>query len=186
VEVAGVAGRFCQSRITPHCETPPRPTSDTAAAQACLIVWCHDCRHRAKPGPGGTGAPVWRRDPNPRMAPAPGVLEVWRPRGRLRAERGEGCGGTAGKGPVSTARVRSRCLRSPTGPHCTKVICAHHSGKHVVGGRSSVFESARTRVAVLEIMKDDLVTMALQDPMDSRTANSSAWAQMAGVIMRFS
>ena len=28
--------------------------------------------------------------------------------------------------------------------------------------------------------------MALQDPMDSRTANSSAWAQMAGVIMRFS
>jgi hypothetical protein len=49
-----------------------------------------------------------------------------------------------------------------------------------------VFESARTRTAVLEIMKDDLVTMALHDPMDSRTANSSAWAQMAGVIMRFS
>lgn len=49
-----------------------------------------------------------------------------------------------------------------------------------------MFENARTRVAVLDIMKDDLVTMALYDPMDSRTANSSAWAQMAGVIMRFS
>ena len=49
-----------------------------------------------------------------------------------------------------------------------------------------MFENARTRAAVLEIMKDDLVTMALHNPMYSRTANSSAWAQMAGVIMRFS
>ena len=49
-----------------------------------------------------------------------------------------------------------------------------------------MFENARTRVAVLEIMKDDLVSMALHDPMDSRSANNSAWAQMTGVIMRFS
>ena len=35
-------------------------------------------------------------------------------------------------------------------------------------------------------MKDDLVSQALHDPMDSRRANESAWAQMAGVIMRFS
>ncbi len=49
-----------------------------------------------------------------------------------------------------------------------------------------MFENARTRVQVLEIMKDDLVSMALHDPMDSRAANSGAWAQMAGVIMRFS
>jgi hypothetical protein len=51
---------------------------------------------------------------------------------------------------------------------------------------SAVFENARTRTAVLEITRDDLVTMALHDPMDSRSANSRAWAQMAGVIMRFS
>jgi hypothetical protein len=49
-----------------------------------------------------------------------------------------------------------------------------------------LFQNARTRVAVLEIMKDDLVSMALHDPMDSRRANETAWAQMAGVIMRFS
>lgn len=49
-----------------------------------------------------------------------------------------------------------------------------------------MFGRARTRVAVLEILKDDLVTTALHDPMDSRTANGSAWAQMAGVVMRFS
>jgi hypothetical protein len=49
-----------------------------------------------------------------------------------------------------------------------------------------VFEKARTRVAVLEIMKDELVSMALHDPMDSRRSNETAWAQMAGVIMRFS
>lgn len=49
-----------------------------------------------------------------------------------------------------------------------------------------MFENARTRAAVLEIMKDDVVTMALHDPMESRTANSKAWAEMAGVIMRFS
>lgn len=59
-------------------------------------------------------------------------------------------------------------------------------GEESVAGGEAVFESARTRTAVLEIMKDDLVTMALHDPMDSRTANTSAWAQMAGVIMRFS
>jgi hypothetical protein len=49
-----------------------------------------------------------------------------------------------------------------------------------------VFEKIRTRVAVLEIMKDDLVAVALHDPMDSGRANNSAWGQMAGVIMRFS
>ena len=49
-----------------------------------------------------------------------------------------------------------------------------------------MFEKARTRIAVLEIMKDGLVSMALHDPMDSRHANETAWAQMAGVIMRFS
>lgn len=49
-----------------------------------------------------------------------------------------------------------------------------------------MFEGARTRAAVLEIMRDELVSIALHDPMDSRAANSNAWAQMAGVIMRFS
>ena len=51
---------------------------------------------------------------------------------------------------------------------------------------ATVFQKARTRIAVLEIMKDDLVSMALYDPTDSRRANTNAWAQMAGVIMRFS
>jgi hypothetical protein len=49
-----------------------------------------------------------------------------------------------------------------------------------------MFENARTKTAVLEIVKDDLVSIALHNPMDSSTANDSAWAQMAGVIMRFS
>ena len=101
-----------------------------------------------------------------------------------------GRAGPGGAGAETTLsdrvlRVRSRCLRSPTSPHCTKVLRLS-SGKRVVGGLSSVFESARTRAAVLEIMKDHLVSMALHDPMDSRTANSSAWAKMAAVIMRFS
>ena len=42
---------------------------------------------------------------------------------------------------------------------------------------ATVFQKARTRIAVLEIMKDDLVSMALYDPTDSRRANTNAWAQ---------
>jgi hypothetical protein len=49
-----------------------------------------------------------------------------------------------------------------------------------------LFEAARTRLAVLEIMKDGVVSKALYDPGESRRANESAWAVMTGVIMRFS
>ena len=49
-----------------------------------------------------------------------------------------------------------------------------------------MFENARTRIEVLEIMKDDLVSQALHSPMESRAVNGKAWAEMAGVIMRFS
>jgi hypothetical protein len=66
-------------------------------------------------GPGGAGAPAWRRHPDPRMAPAAGVLAVREPRGRFRAHWGGGSGPnlTARTGRSSAARLSINCL----GPH---------------------------------------------------------------------
>ena len=35
---------------------PPASLGSTAAAQARLIVWCRDCRHRIEPDPGDMAA----------------------------------------------------------------------------------------------------------------------------------
>jgi hypothetical protein len=49
VEVAGVAERFCQSRVMKSYTGPPATLGSTAAAGARIIVWCRDCRHQVEP-----------------------------------------------------------------------------------------------------------------------------------------
>ena len=48
-----------------------------------------------------------------------------------------------------------------------------------------MFVTAKTKTAVLEIMKDPLVSESLRDSTESRYANERAWKQFAGIIMRF-
>jgi hypothetical protein len=51
VEVAGVAGRFCESRVMKPYRGPPATLGSTAAAQVRIMVWCRACRHQAEPDP---------------------------------------------------------------------------------------------------------------------------------------